>query len=59
MAMTRQDFEMLAEIISEYGDKGREALAAALADELRATNSRFNREQFVTACTTDGYRRRR
>ena len=62
--MTKQDFELIASVLRESGKHNavdetyREgwhgalaSVAIRLADELRATNPRFNRERFIAACS--------
>lgn len=56
-AMSRQDFELIAEVITglfdSYGDRCdvyRNMIAEAFADELADTNPRFDRARFLKAC---------
>ena len=58
--MTRKDYEMIAGVISSlYQDfdcspsedtVSLSVVAEELADKLQTTNTRFNRELFLTAC---------
>jgi hypothetical protein len=61
MTMTRQHFQLIADVIREIPspattwpvtltDKQREYLARCFADELYATNGRFDRGRFMRAC---------
>lgn len=55
--MSRKDFEMIARVLRDPSlhlqDSKRRALASRFADELAATNSRFDRERFIAACMED------
>ena len=51
--MTRQDFQLIADVLSDptlhlQGSKQR-ALASRFADKLAETNPRFDRERFMRA----------
>lgn len=57
--MTRQDFQLIADVISaqrpnlptdDMTDHGLDILAHALADRFAQVNSRFNRALFLRAC---------
>ncbi len=60
--MTKKDFELIANVIATapiqrpYGKKSldayviRETIAYSLADRLRDTNPRFDRDRFLRAC---------
>lgn len=50
MSMSRKHFEMIATVVRENGGDQRAALADAFARELRAENSRFDRDRFIAAC---------
>jgi hypothetical protein len=61
MTMTRQHFQLIAGVIRNVPsaatawpvtitDKQREYVARAFADELYATNGRFDRARFMRAC---------
>ena len=58
MTMTRQHFELIAEVLSLGVDvidaseiDMRDRYAKAFADELSRTNPRFDRERFIAAAT--------
>jgi hypothetical protein len=58
MTASKQHFEMIARVLREtpHQTMSRQALAEAFADELGATNERFDRERFLKACyVPDGY----
>lgn len=51
--MTRKDYQMIAAVLMDArdlpADEGLDAVAAYLADELKARNSRFDRKRFLLA----------
>ena len=55
--MTRKDFELIADVLSNYhtGEKAQkdtvEQIALTFAHRLQSTNPRFNIQRFVKACT--------
>lgn len=55
--MSRQHFQFIAEIIAAMPDHAptlraqKDSTARTFADALEATNSRFDREKFLAACT--------
>lgn len=49
--MTRKDFVLIAEVVSEIGNEViRQSVAQEFARRLRQTNDHFDREQFLKAC---------
>lgn len=56
MTMTRQHFQLIAEVVNEYindvinGELDATTLAYKFASKLKNTNSAFNREKFLKAC---------
>lgn len=52
--MSKKDFEMIARVLRDptlhLPEAKRRAVASRFADELRATNPRFDRSRFVAAC---------
>jgi hypothetical protein len=52
--MTRKDFELIAQVLSEVSDLPyRQQIAKNFADKLANTNPRFDRERFLAACIRD------
>ena len=59
--MTKKDFELIARVLrtarsdtpDATGRRVTAELAAAFADELAATNPRFDRARFIAAATKD------
>lgn len=55
--MSRQHFQFIADIIAAMPDHAptlraqKESTARTFADNLRKSNSRFDREKFLEACT--------
>lgn len=59
--MTRKDFELIAEIISnmpetDSGLYSKQDVAFAFADSLRLTNPAFSKQRFYEAATSERYR---
>jgi len=54
--MTRKDFELIARTIRELplSAVSRRKVAVAFADELRSTNSNFDRDRFIKATELTG-----
>ncbi len=48
--MTAKDFILIASIINSLPAEARDAAAQAFAESLASTNSRFDKERFLTAC---------
>lgn len=50
--MSRKDFELIARVLRANSSETvvRETLALDFADELAATNGRFDRQRFLAAC---------
>lgn len=53
MAMSRKDFEELADIVKRMGGPNAKRLAQELASMCARHNSRFNRSRFMDACGVD------
>lgn len=56
MSMPRKDFELIARTIRALGGAGippdaLTLIAREFADNLKCTNTNFDREWFITACT--------
>lgn len=53
MTMTRQDFQLIADVISNLNSDGGDPytyVAEAFADKLADTNPNFDRARFLKAC---------
>lgn len=54
MAMTRKDFQLIADVIRNLDEviepEGMRILAEEMADALATTNANFDRARFVKAC---------
>ena len=56
MRLTRQHFQLIAEVVNDYGQRHlsehlQRQLAKDFADRLAATNSTFNRGRFIGVAT--------
>jgi hypothetical protein len=52
-SMTKQHYEFIADVLANLDilcDETHEYVIKEFADALQATNSQFNREQFIAAC---------
>jgi hypothetical protein len=57
--MTKRDYELIAALIRDHGDKSRIDFARAVASELLNTNPRFNMTRFLDACRgRDAFKKR-
>ncbi len=51
-AMTKQDYEKIAEVLKNYSWIGKHRLVNSFVEMLKADNPRFDAERFKTACGT-------
>lgn len=49
--MTKKDFELIADVIADFPENIRHAMAAVFADRLAATNPLFDTEKFIRRAT--------